>query len=385
MTTPSRSLFSPGVPRPAPAAAAVLPVPVIKLMAHLKVASLQDLARCSAATISAATAELKMLAPDTAAIDIALATASTPPAGSDVGALASAVEMQRLSRIFRWMPAEEAAVRQLRRFASDFAEGEKPAFDALRAEYAARAKAGSLGALETLVGQYLLYAPDHAYSAFFLMSLLLRVPATQRVALHNWAVAQEMPRATKEAYGDAIAALATPLFPHCSALEACNTKLLESTPPSGGAPDGAGWLAVSQAASGAYGVDTAPLDSAIATELEGLRRQVRELSERVASAPPAPRRGRGQQYYQQQHQQHQSYHQYDNQRQNFGGRGGRGGRGYGIRGGDQGDPILDALFDFNSTAPPPPPAVSTPPAPPSQPATKAAAKPPAPAPPSGRF
>ena len=340
MSSPSRSLFSPQRSKEAP------PEPVGALLKHLKLASVDDLFKVSTATITAAVAEMKLPSSACAVIDIALSSRlGSSKIDSGTAALADAVESQRLSRIYKWLPAEESARRQLARFSEDWEVGQKQAMEGLRSEFSARAKAGSLGPLEALIGQYCLYSEDAEYARFMLMSLLLRVPATQRVAVHNWAVAQDMPRATKEAYGDNIAALTIPLYPYSSSLEVCNTKLLESavTPAGGADPrwiDGAGWLPVSQQQDGQYGVDTAPLDSAIAQELNDLRQQVRELTTRVGRG-----RGRGQQQY----RQYSPYY----------------GRGRYPRGGEPTpDSFLDTLFELPSALNPPPaptqpPAVAT--------------------------
>jgi hypothetical protein len=124
---------------------------------------------------------------------------------------------------------EEAARRQLELFARDWLEDPVKARQALMEDFEARARLGTLGPLESLAGQYALYAKDPAYGGYLLMSLLLRLPASKRIYVHNWAIAGDMPRATREAYGGAISRLARPLFPCVPGLAAANAKLLQDS------------------------------------------------------------------------------------------------------------------------------------------------------------
>ena len=130
------------------------------------------------------------------------------------------------------------------------------------------AKIGSLGHIENLVGQYILYAPDKAYASFLLMSLLLRAPNAKRVQIHNWLIAKDMTRSHVESFGGAIARLKTPLYPNKASLGSLNQQTLEAElqklhgngKPAGGSAlnldvTGAGKLPVATAQSASSGPD----------------------------------------------------------------------------------------------------------------------------------
>jgi hypothetical protein len=140
--------------------------------------------------------------------------------------LAAAVQLSHLSKTFPWLLVEDKAKRQLQRFVEDWRR--ENAFARLREEFGARARAGTLGPYETFAGQYLLYADDADYGLYLFMAMLLRVPPADRLPLHNWAVAQELPVAVKETYGEVLGNLQVPLFPANAGLEAYNTKTLEA-------------------------------------------------------------------------------------------------------------------------------------------------------------
>lgn len=267
--------------------------------------------------------------------------------------LASAIELQRLAKIFKWMPHEEAAIRQVERMQQEWAGGEEKAMAALQAEFQSRAKNGSLTPTEALIGQYCLFCLDSRYARFMLMSLFLRVPPGQRIPVHNWAIAQDMPRATKEAYGDAICNLTTPLYPHCAALEAINTRLLQGRKQVEPDVEGGGWIPVIQDETGRYGVS---LDvSMMENEIKDLRQQLTNVREANMNY-----RGRGGGY------RYRNSRGYDR-----GGRGyDRGGYDRGLRGGGDNHDILDGLFNMN------PVATTTPVHPPSQPTSTTTTAPP---------
>jgi hypothetical protein len=254
--------------------------------------TLADLTKLSTPTLTRAFDDLGFTTKDRGAVELALSKATSQDGTT---ALAKSVDAQRMATMFPWVPAEEKAIRQLRRFADDWAtNGEAKAMATLKQEYIARAKAGMLTPTEALIGQYTLFcsSDDTKYGSFMLMSLMLRVPVDDRVSIHNWAIAQEMPNATKEAYGAAIAQLSFPLFPVDEQLTATNTKLLTGISPSGGSvntvfatqPTGAGGLPLLQATGGTYGVDTTPIEQAFGSEIQNLRREVANLRSRLNAA-----------------------------------------------------------------------------------------------------
>ena len=319
-------LFPEASPLRGPSVASAPSAPIQLVMHSLKIQSIADLALLSKASIDSECVALKLSASDKAEIEIAIAKFSSHRDGTS--ALANAVELQRLQRIWPWKTDEERALRQLTRFQEDYAAGDVDAMKALRAEFISRAKSGLLGNLETLVGQYCLFSSDSKYGAYLLMCLLLRLPPDSRINTHNWAIAQELPRATREAYGSRIAALTLPMFPHDPALEAVNTKILQGSSKTAGQNldlvDGAGWLPVLQhQESGAYGVETLPLDTAIKAEFDNLRGQIQRLQQQQGqpnqfqNGDNNGRRGRGNrhqqpqqpQYQQQPQQQQQPYQQ----------------------------------------------------------------------------
>ena len=316
--TPKRSFSQPSPLRvPArPASSATID----RVVAELRVSSVGELSAVSRDTMARVFDLLSLDARARVEVELAVARASTTTDGNTV--LARAVDQQRLVKIFPWVADEERALRQLERFSLDWQEGKDQAQKSLRSEFVSRAKAGLLGPLEAIVGQYCLFTTNSEYGCFLLAALLLRVPPEDRVTTHNWAIAQELPRATKEAYGTAIARLQVPLFPVLEALEAANTRLLQGKPTpsvSGGSastvdPLGDGWLGVQQAQDGSYGVETAPLDTVIKAELDGLRAELRALRSQYGGRGGRGGRHQDQNSYQQQpYQQQQPAHQYQQQ------------------------------------------------------------------------
>jgi hypothetical protein len=350
MSSPTRSLFTPGKP----SSSASEPAASVKaLAAHLKRTSPADLRNLSSDTLKLAMEEMKMPADQRADVDLwmhALAPSAISSAvSSDTSTLANAVERQRLAQVFPWMPQEEAALRQIQRLADDWNSGADAALKALKEEFESKARAGLLGALESLIGQYCLYCTDPKYAAYLLMALLLRIPAAQRIPVHNWMVAGDMARATKESFGSAIAILETPLFPVCAGLQSANMKLLESALSRVSPPEvsGGGWLPVAQI-DGSWGVDTSPLESAFAAELANVRTQTSHSHHHQQPRPADNRRGPryAQPAY---HHQHSAYPQQQSRQPH------QQTRRYGPRGAgpDHHDPdaLLDALFAPASPAP----------------------------------
>ena len=341
-----RSLFTPAPQRSRPGEP---PEAVTEIVRHLRLDDVALLRRVSPSTICAAVDELHLPAASRAAIDLWLkddAPQSTVVSDGTT-ALAEAVERQRLGRIFPWLAAEEAALRQMERFRRDWTDDPKQAKEALRSEFASKAKNNTLGALESLVGQYCLYCTDAEFGGYLLMSLLLRIPTQSRITVHNWMVANDMPRATKEAYGVAIANLSTPLFPPCAGLEAANTKLLDAAlvmPAHGGdtdtSPRGGGHLALTQV-DGNWVADSTPVEHA----LNALQQQINSLAAQrrgVKSQPPpyANPPPRYAQYAQRTYR--------------------RGPRGSGPGLAEEDDPALDALFPSTLPQPTtPPPSTAT--------------------------
>jgi hypothetical protein len=341
--------------------------------------TIADLTKLSTPTLTRAFDDLGFTTKDRGAVELALSKATSQDGTT---ALAKSVDAQRMATMFPWVPAEEKAIRQLRRFADDWAtNGEAKAMATLKQEYIARAKAGMLTPTEALIGQYTLFcsSDDTKYGSFMLMSLMLRVPVDDRVSIHNWAIAQEMPNATKEAYGAAIAQLSFPLFPVDEQLTATNTKLLTGISPSGGSvntvfatqPTGAGGLPLLQATDGTYGVDTTPIEQPFGSEIQNLRREVANLRSRLNAAN------------QQANVANQQANTTASFAQNRGGyRGGRsrgngysGQRGSHLRGGDTAPDTLDDLFGTPAKQP------STPVQPPAWQPHQAAPPPPPPPPP----
>ena len=231
-----------------------------------------------------------------------------------------------------------------------------------------------LGQQEVLLAQYLLFAESAEMGRYSLLSLILFVSRKERLAIHNWGIAQLMDRADLLAHGAAIAALDMPLFPpnageECAAL---NTRMLRGSDESvsGGSAQasqawtsaffsesasllpgrrvtGAGYAPVGQLQDGSWAADTSAAEAAAAKECASLRRQVVALERRLVDSGGQVRRsgrGQAQQYpaaqqypQQQQHpqQQQQQYLQQQQQQQpqhytyrargRGGGRGARGG------------------------------------------------------------
>jgi hypothetical protein len=281
MSSPARSLFSPSQ---RPNARSWIPANVNRLAAHLQRDAPGDLLLVSAQTIESAMAALQLSPPARAEVDIWLQANRRVQTPDDTpnNTLADAVERQRLARLFPWLAEEEAALRQNARFARDWQEDKEAALTALRNDFEAKAKNNTLGTLESLVGQYCLYCEDPAYGCYLLMSLLLRLPATARIPVHNWLIANDMPRGAKEAYGVAISSLQVPLFPVVPGLTAANAKLLETT------PTGAGFLQIGQV-DGAWVANAAPLEQ----QLDALQQQQQLRyppgQQRWPGSPGAPR------------------------------------------------------------------------------------------------
>jgi hypothetical protein len=127
-------------------------------------------------------------------------------------------------QICPWMAEEKRALLHLQRM--EEAVRTPSAGQDLQDDFVRSARAGILTPTEVLVGQYLIFG-DGVLGPRQLMHMLLRIPADHRVKVHNWMLAQAMPRAMKDSYGEVIARLELPLFPPLAPdLQALNTKLL---------------------------------------------------------------------------------------------------------------------------------------------------------------
>ena len=227
---------------------------------------------------------------------------------------------------FPWKLQEARAMLQVARMHESFAA--KNAFQDLTEEFESQAKSGLLTPVEVLLGQYALYCKDVNFGRFAMMSLILRVPASSRIEVHNWQLAQDLPVATKEAYGTNISKLTFPLFPPTSnTLTAFNTKLLNEgieggAPGTTGTPGsilsklfalsgtglfggttsvvGGGMAPVGQLQDGSYAADTSNLEKDVHKQNAELKRQIKGMERKLAAFGAPPRqpqqqyqRGRG--------------------------------------------------------------------------------------------
>ena len=362
---------APAPSTPAPASASSVPPVVERLARHIKCEPKQLLA-VSGVTLGIAVGEMQLDAADRAAIDIwrsgltghegAAHPSATPDATS---ILANEVRRQTDSKMFPWASQEEAVKRLINTYADEYSRDETAAWEGLRSAFVSKAKIGSLGHVENLVGQYILYAPDKPYASYLLMSLLLRAPAAKRVNIHNWLVAQDMTRSQVESFGEAIGSLRCPLFPVTASLGSLNQQTLEAqlqkgsdVPVAGSAltmePAGAGTLPVSLLPDGSYGVDVTVVEQAchdLQQQINVLHQQKRALRSRLTpqQQQPQPRLyPQHQQQYHQQQQQQQQQKQQQQQRQNRR-----------IRGGNHTDPTQIDLDDLFATPTPTPQTLPT--------------------------
>jgi hypothetical protein len=188
-------------------------------------------------------------------------------------------------------------------------------FVPLRAAFEANARAGLLSPDVSLVLSYVLCGSDAEYCRFLLSSMLLFLPAGDRVPTHNWLLSQHMDSGVRHAHGAAIERLHVPLWPpEAAGADALNAKLLRgaTTEPAGSghlaepllgdlahdaAPRGAGFLPVTDATGATVGaVEVSPVERAC----DDLRQQIQQLQRRLSEIErPATRQQqpRGQQQY----------------------------------------------------------------------------------------
>lgn len=124
-----------------------------------------------------------------------------------------------------WKTSERMALKHVARMQEYCNDSE--AISQLRSCFVRAAKNGTLSILEVLVGQYLLFASSTEVGAKNLMFLLLNVPPSERMNVHNWTLAQSIPEPVRFSYGSVIEKLGVPLFPpQNEELEGLNEKLL---------------------------------------------------------------------------------------------------------------------------------------------------------------
>lgn len=380
MNTPqqvARSMFSPP-PAATPRASAQPPPAAITaavemLAKHLRVRP-DQLILMSSGTLEKGVGELAMGASARAEVDIWLGllrsesvTKPVTTSSSDATTiLANEVRRQNENKLFAWSAAEENVRRLVATYGEEYTKDRDAAWSSLREAFTAKAKIGSLGHTENLVGQYLLYAPDREYGSYLLMSILLKAPSARRISVHNWLLAQDMNRSDVEAFGDAIQALTVPLFPLSAPLASHNAATLEKQMSLLLAPPvGSGTLPVALLPDGTYGVDVGCVEDAchnLQQQINFLLQQKRELRSRLPQVPghqrqqqqqqpqqrqqqnrqlqPQQQQQQPQQYQLQQQQQQQHPQQQQQQQRQY-----RGGR---PKGGQQPDPLpqldIDELF-----------------------------------------
>lgn len=200
-------------------------------------------------------------------------------------------------RIYPWKETERRSMLQGDRFHNSYTtavDAHTDPFDALRTMFEANATAGLVSAESCLVLNYLLYGSDEKYSRYYLASLLLLCPPAQRLATHNWQLAQQLDTGLKHAIGEAIQKLKTPLWPPgAKGAETLNAKLLRGVEVQGGSseeaslyanetlipqdPEAAGVLPVQQQNNGTYAVDTTALEQSFGSEITALRNDIAHL------------------------------------------------------------------------------------------------------------
>lgn len=223
---------------------------------------------------------------------VALATGA---AGSDEEGLRDFFARQDAERHFPWKAAAHRA--DLQHAACRNAFLEENAFETLRGTFLSKARSRLLAPFDAAVCTHLLCPPggDSDWGRFFLASMLLTAPAAERLALHNWTLAREMPAARREAYGTQIAALQNPLFPDAGGFSALNDRLLAGVPLEGGGVDdifavGGGFLRI-VGPNGPTGeaVETTDLERALA----GIQRGIATLRRDRGGRAGGRARGRG--------------------------------------------------------------------------------------------
>lgn len=227
------------------------------------------------------------------------ASRAAPPEGTEQTLTAFFSERERREHE-PWRIAAGRAAVQHAAFAESFAQ--PGAFEDLRRQFLARARAQLLTPLEAVCLQYLLCSagPGGAdYQRYVLASLLLCVPAGRRVELHNWGVHAGLPEARRDMVGPAVARCALPLFPAEPGFDTLNARLLEDPPAGGGSgtdvfakaraadqtfpPVGGGMLAIlAPDGSAPLALETGPLEQ----ELAALRAELADVRAQLGRNPP---------------------------------------------------------------------------------------------------
>ena len=133
------------------------------------------------------------------------------PSVNGASDLTKFLERKDLRERHAWKRSQETARDVILRASAAFSVAD--AFGTLGEQFRSRAEAGLLGAMEVMLASYALFASDPESGRFLLAYLLVHVPEKQRLQVHNWNVANDMPESWVEANGDGIANLQLPLFP----------------------------------------------------------------------------------------------------------------------------------------------------------------------------
>lgn len=227
---------------------------------------------------------------DEAAIYLAVSAARAAPPEDTEKTLANFFLEKERREHEPWRVAAGRARVQHESFAESFSQ--PGAFEELRRQFLARARAQLLSPLESVVLQYLLCAgPAPDYMRYVLASLLLCVAPGRRVELHNWGVHASLPEARRDLLGPSVARCSLPLFPAEPGFDTLNARLLEEAPAGGGGqgegvyarqrpgeqpfpPTGGGMLAIlAPDGSAPLALETGPLEM----ELAALRAEVADV------------------------------------------------------------------------------------------------------------
>lgn len=95
--------------------------------------------------------------------------------------------------------------------------------------FLAKAAAGMLSPLLTIIGQYLLFAKDKQEGRRYLLELLFNQDPDARLKVHNWYVLETAPTGTAVAKGRKVEKLTVPLFPWTDTrLRELNAKIMDA-------------------------------------------------------------------------------------------------------------------------------------------------------------
>jgi hypothetical protein len=267
---------------------------------------------------------------------------SAPPV-TDAAALREYFAAQEARTLQPWRATRE----QFRREVAAYAKiGKTERIDM----FVDMAKSAMLSADEVLTATYTLFGSEDDLA--FYSTILLRRRGRDRIASHNWYVAEQLGEAFIDQHGSVLSTLAHPLFPADHGCQVLNIRLLYEAarqPVGAGAGQrrstlfrddddvtGAGYLPVQPAGDGqGWVVDVGGIEAAF-TQLQQAQQQVQQQvlqSIRTAAARPQQPRQRSAPTAQQHQQQWQPQQQQQQQWQSRGQQRGRG-RDSGPRGGD---------------------------------------------------